>query len=617
MNPRTRHRPDRILRVLQSELAPYPGRISGALRDTLGVLIALVAAMTLRVPGISLALALLFLMQRERPGLTLRVGLEIFGGALLACASTLVWVQLTDGTETARFLGMMLGIFTASFCMAGSTFPLLFTIFGFYGFVDLAAWDAHRTATAIVASSLYNVASFALVLFSAVAVEYLFGTRHPADELTGEMNRRIETLSQFFHTLAQNPSGQQSPELRTLHNRLVQYAHAGELRMIELYDRIRNADPALSHVPLGLHYRIGLLVRVIEKSVLIGFSLRNPHIETNRELYTALAQQCDWLRGEGIEPVPAPLPASAPHSLRAISLELQQYAAGLHPAEASAPTPQQASSSGSFRLFQRGVFQRSDAALYALKLTLAAMTCYILYNAVAWPGILTCVVTVLFTGLNSTGAMKQKQLYRFSGAALGGLLGIATVSLLFPNMDSITSLVVVAGAVSLLAGWVMRSPRMGYVGVQIGFAFFLTTVPGFSAATQIAPARDRLIGVGLGILVLWFIFDLIWPVRTTTALDNVLQRIRRAAEELREVKQNAPERFAATLSRLRIAVSQELVTMQQLDSAVYFDFGRHHRRELAHSRRLIRQIEAVAASFYAEATSSRPAPLPSPRGAEL
>ena len=86
---------------------------------------------------------------------------------------------------------------------------------------------------------------------------------------------------------------------------------------------------------------------------------------------------------------------------------------------------------------------------------------------------------------------------------------------LFPNMDSITSLVVVVAAVAFLSAWVIRSPYMGTVGTQIGFAFFLTTLQGFGATTQIATARDRVFGVLLGVIVMWFIFDQIWPTRTS------------------------------------------------------------------------------------------------------
>ena len=41
---------------------------------------------------------------------------------------------------------------------------------------------------------------------------------------------------------------------------------------------------------------------------------------------------------------------------------------------------------------------------------------------------------------------------------------------------------------------------------------------GSGATRSISPARDRLVGVALGILVMWFVFDQIWPVRTSDAL---------------------------------------------------------------------------------------------------
>jgi hypothetical protein len=82
--------------------------------------------MTLHVPGIGLALAL-------------RSAVQILSGCIAACAATLFWVQLTDGTEIARYLGIVIGIFIAAFGMGTTSLPLFFTLFGFYGYVDLGA----------------------------------------------------------------------------------------------------------------------------------------------------------------------------------------------------------------------------------------------------------------------------------------------------------------------------------------------------------------------------------------------------------------------------------------------------------------------------------------------
>jgi multidrug resistance protein MdtO len=602
-----------ILSALQAELTPFPGRFAGSLRDTLAIVLALVATMTLRVPGIGLALSLLFLLQRERPGVTLRSALQILAGCIAAFATTLFWVQLTDGTEVARYLGLTLGIFIAAFGMGTTSLPLVFTLFGFYGYVDLGAWDAHRSPNAIVTTSLYGIASLTIVMASAVAVEYLFGNRRPAEELDREMQKRLSLLARFFHLLADDPTTRDTEQLRTLHNSVVQLAHAGEAQLNQLYDRVRDGSPTLAKVPLGLHYRIGLLSRVLEASAVIGFDTVLHHDPFDRSYYAALAAQCDRLLAAGsndrdphalapLQPIEPRRRPSTP-SLLDIQTELQQYAASLESPEKTAlraaePRP---SFVQSFRLFRPNAFTAPGPTLYALKLTLAATLCYTVYNAIGWPGILTSGITVLFTGLSPTGQMKQRQLYRFFGTAVGGVLAIAAESLLFPNMDSITSLVLVTGAVAFLAAWVLRSPHIGTAGTQIGFAFFLTTLQGFRATTQIATARDRVIGVALGVLVMWFIFDQIWPTRTSQALSQILERIRSATQRLQRLEpQHHPDDFAQTLSQLRVAVSQDLASVPLLESGAYFDFGPGHTRELAQSRRIIRKIETAASAFYTD-----------------
>jgi multidrug resistance protein MdtO len=597
-----------VFAALQAELMPFPGRFEGSLRDTLSIVIALFATMTLRVPGIGLALSLLFLLQRDRPGVTLRSAVEMLSGCITACAATLLWVQFTDGTEAARYLGIVIGIFIAAFGMGTTSLPLFFTLFGFYGYVFLGAWDSHHSPNAIITTSLYGIASLAIVMASAVAVEYLFGSRRPAEELDREMQKRLSVLARFFHILAEEPANRDPEQFRPIHNNLIQLAHAGESRLNQLYERVRDASPTLSKVPLGLHYRIGLLSRVLEKSAVIGFDTVRHQDPFDRAYYAAIAAQCDALldanANTGARLVLEPRePASSP-GLLDIQTELAQYAASLESPEKTAnrvagPRPRLVPS---FRLFRPDAFTAPGPTFYALKLTLAATLCYTVYNAIGWPGILTCVITVLFTGLSPTGQMKQRQLYRFFGTAVGGAFAIAAESLFLPNMDSITSLVILSGAVAFVAAWVIRSPHMGTTGTQIGFAFFLTTLQGFSATTQIATARDRVIGVVLGVIVMWFIFDQIWPTRTSQALTQILRRIRAAALLLQKIERHRdPDQFAQTLSRLRVTVSQDLAAVQLLESGAYFDFGPGHVRELAQSRRIVRKIETAASEFYTEA----------------
>jgi multidrug resistance protein MdtO len=593
---------DRILTsILQQELAPYPGRMSGSLRDTLAAVLAVILCMTLQVPGVSLALALMFLLQRDHPGVTLRTGLMIVLGPVTAAGASILWVQFTDGTETARFLGFMIGIFIAAFCTNATRFPLFWSIFGFYGALDMAAWDTHRTPDAIVASILYNLASLTIVVCCTIAVEYAFSMRQPVQKLQREMQERLRSLATFFHALADTDPGTRCQGILESHKQLTQYANAGDVYLNELYDRIRNSNPQLAQVPLGIHYRIGLLTRILDKASMFGYSTLSPKRADHRAEYRAIAQLCDQMLVSAPPSSTEAFTTATPLPLREIVLELHQYA-NIPPTvqDHNLQVSPERQLSGSFKLFHPGALNSAEIFQHALKLTLAATLCYILFNAVAWPGIATCMVTVLFTGLTSTGAMKQKQLYRIVGAAIGGILGIVVVSLFFPNMDSITALTMVVAPVAFLSGWVLRSPRISYVGVQIGFAFFLTALPGFTATTELAPARDRVIGIALGILTMWFIFDQLWPTRTSDALRSILSRIEEAAEQLRSLlDQPALQRDKRTFDELRSLVSSELAKMQQLLVSVYFESGWHRKREIAQSRRLVQQIEASSAGFYA------------------
>jgi uncharacterized membrane protein YccC len=149
---------------------------------------------------------------------------------------------------------------------------------------------------------------------------------------------------------------------------------------------------------------------------------------------------------------------------------------------------------------------------FALKVTLAAMTCYILYTGLDWPGIHTALITVCFISLESIGATLHKGALRLGGCCVGGLLGFLSIMYLVPHMESITSLVLLVAAVSALAGWVAAgSERIAYGGLQIGLAFYMCLLQSFEPDTDFTKIRDRLIGIILGIIVTTLVYRYLWP----------------------------------------------------------------------------------------------------------
>jgi uncharacterized membrane protein YccC len=165
-------------------------------------------------------------------------------------------------------------------------------------------------------------------------------------------------------------------------------------------------------------------------------------------------------------------------------------------------------------LFVPDAFTNPNYVRFGLKVALAAMSCYILYMALDWPGIRTAFITCCFIALESTRATMGKARLRFIGCAIGGLLGFLAIMYLVPHMESIVSLAFLTAAGAALAGWVAAgSERISYAGLQLALAFFMCIFQGFAPNTDFATIRNRVVGILLGILVTSVVFYNLWPER--------------------------------------------------------------------------------------------------------
>ena len=165
-------------------------------------------------------------------------------------------------------------------------------------------------------------------------------------------------------------------------------------------------------------------------------------------------------------------------------------------------------------LFVPDAFTNPDYVRFGLKVTLAAMSCYIMYMALDWPGIRTAFITCCFIGLENTRATIRKARLRFVGCAIGGLLGFLAIMYLVPQMESIVALAFLTAAGAALAGWVAAgSERISYAGLQIALAFFMCIFQGFAPDTHFETIRNRVVGILLGILVASVVFYNLWPER--------------------------------------------------------------------------------------------------------
>src|SRR6476646_4037174 len=187
-------------------------------------------------------------------------------------------------------------------------------------------------------------------------------------------------------------------------------------------------------------------------------------------------------------------------------------------------------------LFVSDAFTNAAHVHFALKVTFAAMFCYIVYMAIDWSGIHTALITCTFIALESTGATLHKGVLRIGGCIIGGALALFTIVFLMPHMDTIASLVVVVACASAIAGWVAAgSELISYAGLQIAFAFFYSVFQGYAPDTDLDNVRNRVVGILFGRIVTGLVFRYIWPERTIDRLRAALRQALRQLARLVEI----------------------------------------------------------------------------------
>jgi multidrug resistance protein MdtO len=233
-------------------------------------------------------------------------------------------------------------------------------------------------------------------------------------------------------------------------------------------------------------------------------------------------------------------------------------------------------------LFLPDAFQNPEYVRFAFAGCLAASVCYVLYNALDWPGISTCVLTCIVTALSTIGNSLQAQFLRVAGFVVGGLIiGISAQILILPGIDTVFGFALFFAAGTAIAAWfATSSPRLSFFGVQTALAFYFVNLQDYHIQTDLTIARDKVVGVLLGILAMGFIFDRFGTKSDAEQLQKLLVRNVRMLAEL-GVCQAVRDRAIAVsqISRLRSQINDSFASLESQTDAARFEFEFRHRRE--------------------------------------
>jgi multidrug resistance protein MdtO len=210
--------------------------------------------------------------------------------------------------------------------------------------------------------------------------------------------------------------------------------------------------------------------------------------------------------------------------------------------------------------------------------------CYIIYNGVDWPGISTAVTTCFLTALSTVGSSRQKQVLRISGALVGGfLIGMGSQIFILPYLDSIAGFTLLFVVVTAFASWFMTSSaRLSYFGVQIAVAFYLIHLNSFAIEPSLSIARDRVVGILLGLIMMWLVFDQLWGASAVSDMRRAfLSAVRLLAEFAREPISRDYNVAAERSYSLREAINNNFDGVRASADGVLFEFGPSRQQDLA------------------------------------
>jgi multidrug resistance protein MdtO len=572
---------------LKTELAPYPGRAWVVGRITIAATVTMLLVMTFRIPyGFLGAIYTLFL-SRENPRVTFLAGVKTVIVYGIATVYTMLGVMMLVADPLTHFLWIAGSLFIAFYLIR--IVPDYFTAVGF-GFTLAAAiplWDAtYLTVQQRTENSLW--VGFVVVVGAAVtvAVEYIFRRVHPITDLMQSLETRLRTVEELLRQVAAD-----QPVGEKLQKELALYSALGTSRMRRQLLRSGYSQQMIAQMNIAAAL-LGRLSDLAASLAVVRSTQSGPVSAADRGRCLRLADQIAEFRrnlqqsqlprtidiNTEAEPSGLPLLSEMERTVTLIphAFSDSESVDGLPRAMLVAPE-------AAPRLFVADAFSNPDHLKFAVRGTLATMLAYVFYQTVDWPGISTAIPTCIITALSTIGSSRQKQFLRLGGAIIGGFaFGMGAQVFVLPYLNSITGFTVLFAIVTAISAWISTAtPRLSYLGVQLALAFYLINLQEFTIQSSLAIARDRVVGVLLGLVCMWLVFDRLWVRDALQEMESAFAgNLRMFAELVEQARTEDREQAADHAMQLRDQITAGFNVVREQSDAVVFEFGPSRTRKL-------------------------------------
>jgi multidrug resistance protein MdtO len=576
---------------LREELAPYPGRTALVARMVIASTVVMIVTMTFKIPFGAYGAIYAFTISRESPQATVTAAKTAIVTFTLSGLYILFGAILFVGDPLLRMLWIIGTLFLLFYALTATTNYFAANRFAYLVAITIALWDRHVPSRVQVEDTLWAIFSVMSASLITVAFELIFDRLKPWDDLVQSIAVRLNGVEEVLKGYsADRPIGNRVKKEITRQSML------GTSRLRQILRRA-SYSPQYGE-------RMGAIVALTGRLVdlaanLTYFEIHIPDAE-DRKRVARLAEcvagiRTDLLKGKIPNPVSFDSEADIVYGvplLREMQATVSQISdVFAHSLSLDPRAPTVISTSKPGTLFVPDAFSNIEYIKFGLRGCFAAGLCYLFYNAVDWPGISTAITTCLLTGLSTIGASRQKQILRFGGAILGGvILGMGAQIFILPALDSIWEFTLLYMAVIGLTGWIATSsPRISYGGSQAAVAFCLINVQEFKMQTSLAVARDRVAGIFLGLIMMWIVFDQLWTAPTSVGMKRAfISALRSLAEFMREPRSGDAKVALERSASMRESINKSFDTVRSLADGVLFEFGSSRQQDLALRSQIIR-----------------------------
>lgn len=575
-----------FLDTVREELKPYPGRGQVVVRMVLSSVVVMLLVMTFRIPGAALAGYYTLLLSRESPRSTLAGAVELVVSFGAGVAYVMLSAQLFFGSPVLHLLWVVVTLFFIFFVMRVLRSYSAAAGFGFLIATCIPIWDRTIPGENALEATLWTAANVTLAAVVTVLIEYLFANLRRFGDLEEGLAERWEALEQALLGWGNGAPVAETPQLH-------QFATVGVSRLRRIMIRSGATTEWIE--------RMGTIVALTEHLIDLTAALAHIDIQPASEECRRLQRAAEHLRhlrlqflgkippppesahAHPVSPAPCPMPL-LPGIERTINMLNEAVQGRAEPLPTALPRSEKSS------FLVKDAFTNPAHLRFALQGCLAASACYLVYNAIGWPGLNTSVATCIVTALSSVGSSRQKQLLRVGGAIVGGFVfGMGAQISILTGMDSITAFTIYFAVVTAIAAWFSTSSaRLSYFGLQLALAFFLINLQEPAFQTSLAIARDRVLGILLGLFFMWLVFDLFTGIR---AAQEMLKRFHRAIQLVANLQELSlaedADAIAIQAGRIREDLIGTFAAMNTEADAILFETGRDREKDIALRARIL------------------------------